>query len=133
MPKPSYVPILMILVNVMLGSMGQLSLKHGVNTLGGLSAGPGIPGLLIGSLRAILTPYVFMGFALYGISAIIWLNILSHVRLSIAYPMISLSYVVVVLLSSVLLKEKVSPVTIAGLLMICIGVSLIGLGYSQNR
>lgn len=133
MEKPSIVPILLILVNVVLGSAGQLSLKHGVNCIGGLSAGPGPVGMLTGALRAICTPYVFLGFALYAISAVIWLNILSQVRLSIAYPMISLSYVVVVILSSVLLKERVSSVTVAGLLLICVGVSLIGVGYGQGR
>jgi drug/metabolite transporter (DMT)-like permease len=131
--KPSIVPVLLILINVVLGSAGQLSLKYGVNCIGGLHAGPGPAGLLTGALKAICTPYVFLGFALYGLSAIIWLNILSQVRLSIAYPMISLSYVVVVILSSVLLKERVSTVTIAGLLFICLGVSLIGIGYGSNR
>jgi len=131
--KPSLVPILMILVNVALGSLGQISLKHGLNSIGGISGGPGALGLVAGALKAIFTPYVFLGFALYGISAILWLNILSQVRLSIAYPMISLSYVVVVILSSVLLRERISPITVGGLLLICIGVSLIGFGYSTNR
>lgn len=133
MGNPPLGPIVLILVNVVLGSAGQLALKHGVNSMGGLHAGPGPAGLLTGALKAISTPYVFLGFALYGISAIIWLHILSQVRLSIAYPMISLSYVAVVILSSLFLKERISPVTIAGLLLICLGVSLIGFGYSSNR
>ena len=132
MGKPSLVPVILILVNVVLASAGQLALKYGVNSLGGLSADGGLTGLLSGVARAVCTPYVFLGFALYGVSAIIWLHILSQVRLSIAYPSISLSYVVVVILSSAVLKEKVHPVTIAGLVLICFGVSLIGVGYASK-
>lgn len=132
MGKPSLVPIILILINVVLASAGQIALKYGVNCLHGLSAGPGLGGILVGAIRAICTPYVFLGFSLYAISAIIWLHILSQVRLSIAYPSISMSYVVVVILSSVFLKEKVHPVTIAGLVLICFGVSLIGIGYASK-
>lgn len=133
MAKPLINPIVLLLINVVLGSAGQIALKQGVTSLGGLSGGSGLLGMFTGALRAIATPYVFLGFALYGISSLLWLNILSQVRLSIAYPMISLSYVVVVLLSSVFLKEKVNPITLGGLLLICLGVSLIGFGYSSSR
>lgn len=133
MGKPSMLPMVMILVNVLLGSFGQLSLKYGVSKIGTLCSTPGLPGMALGALKAFVTPYVFLGLAMYAISAILWLNILSQVRLSIAYPMISLSYVLVVVLSSVLLREKVHAVTIAGLVFICLGVSLIGAGYSAGR
>lgn len=132
MGRPSLLPIILILVNVVLASAGQIALKYGVNCLHGLSAGPGLTGLLVGAVKAICTPYIFLGFALYAVSAVIWLHILSHVRLSIAYPSISLSYVVVVILSAAILKEKVHPVTIAGLVLICFGVSLIGVGYASK-
>ncbi len=123
----------LLMINIVLGSAGQIALKHGVTSIGGLSAGPGMLGLFTGALRAIATPYVFLGFALYAVSSLLWLNIISQVKLSIAYPMISLSYVVVVILSSVLLKERVNLVTIAGLLLICVGVSLMGVGFSSSR
>ena len=131
--KPSLNPLYLLLISITLGSVGQVALKHGIARMGGLHAGSGAVGMLTGAFKAIFTPYVFLGFALYGISSLLWLNILSQVRLSIAYPMISLSYVVVVILSSVVLKEKINPITIGGLLLICLGVSLIGIGFNANR
>jgi drug/metabolite transporter (DMT)-like permease len=70
---------------------------------------------------------------LYAISAVLWLRILRQVSLSFAYPMISFSYVAVVLLSALILKEKVPAITIAGLVFICLGVSLIGIGYGSPK
>ncbi|MHB1001265.1 MAG: EamA family transporter [Armatimonadota bacterium] len=125
-------PILMIMLNVLLGSTGQLFLKYGMSRMGSISGSHSVQSGLMYSLKAIFTPYVFSGLALYAVSALIWLRILKMVNLSFAYPMISLSYVLVVLLSALILKERVPLITIAGLVFICVGVSLIGAGYSQS-
>ena len=131
MGRPSILPLVMIFVNVILGSIGQISLRYGASRLGNLHSGEGVTSSLLGALRGMFTPYVFFGLALYALSAVIWIFVLNQVKLSFAYPMISLSYVLVVVLSAVLLHEKVSMVTIAGLVLISVGVSLIGIGYSS--
>ena len=126
-------PLIMIFVNILLGSIGQISLRFGAAKLGNLHAGQGIMGSLVSAFRGIFTPYVFAGLAIYALSAVIWIYVLNQVKLSFAYPMISLSYVLVVVFSALLLHEKVSMVTIAGLVLISVGVSLIGVGYSSAR
>jgi multidrug transporter EmrE-like cation transporter len=104
-------------------------LKHGMNMTSTHKTSESGVVLLMSVIRSIANPWVFLGFACYGVSSIIWLMILKKIPLSTAYPMISFSYVVVVLLSSLILKERVSwPVTVAGLTLIIGGVSLIGLG-----
>ena len=133
MGRPSIAPIVMIMVNVVLGSIGQISLRYGALRLGDLRAGQGIVMGLVSAFKAIFTPYVFLGLALYAVSAVLWILVLNQVRLSFAYPMISLSYVLVVLLSAVILGERVPAVTIAGLVFICAGVSLIGVGYGMGK
>lgn len=133
MGKPSILPLVMIFVNVILGSVGQISLRYGASRLGNLHSGEGVMSSLVGALRGIFTPYVFFGFCLYALSAVIWIFVLNQVKLSFAYPMISLSYVLVVVLSALLLHEKVPMVTVAGLVLISIGVSLIGIGYGSAR
>lgn len=120
----------MLLVNVALGSIGQILLKYGTTRLGSLHAGQGFAASLIESFKGIFTPYVFLGFCVYGISSILWLRILRQVNLSFAYPTISLSYVVVVCLSALIFHEKVPLTTVGGLVLICAGVSLIGIGYA---
>lgn len=132
--KPSLLPVLIILVNITLGSIGQLCIRYGSSRLGDLREGQGILMSVLGAFKGIFTsPYVFGGLCLYGISAVLWIFVLNQVRLSFAYPMISLSYVIVVLLSALILGERVPPVTIGGLILICAGVSLIGLGYSASQ
>jgi multidrug transporter EmrE-like cation transporter len=120
----------MLLVNVVLGSFGQLFLKLGMMRS---QKGPASVGseAVMGAIRSIGNPQVLLGFMLYGVSSILWLIILKKVPLSKAYPMISLSYVVVVLLSSFILKEKIALSTIVGLVFICCGVALIGYGMAQ--
>ncbi len=131
MAKAQFNPLSLLLISVALGSVGQLVLKHGIAQIGGLHAAPGVLGMLTGALRAIFTPYIFLGFAFYGLSSLLWLNVLSQVKLSTAYPMIAVGYVLVVILSAVFLREKVSPITVAGLFFICLGVSLIGVGANR--
>lgn len=131
--RPSIIPVVVILVNILLGSIGQISLRYGASQLGDLRVGYGLASSLLGAFRGIFTPYVFLGLLLYAVSAVLWIFVLNQVRLSFAYPMISLSYVLVVLLSALILGERVPPVTIGGLFLICLGVSLIGVGYGAGQ
>lgn len=133
MEKPGLIPIIMIFINIVLGSAGQLLMKIGTTRLGALKEGQGIAAGILDTLKGVLTPHIFLGIMLYAISAVLWLRILRQVSLSFAYPMISFSYVAVVLLSALILKEKVPAITIAGLVFICLGVSLIGIGYGSPK
>jgi drug/metabolite transporter (DMT)-like permease len=94
----------MLLCSVLLGTTGQFLLKlglgHSKHAEAGMSA-------VIGALKSIGNPMVFMGFVCYGLSSVLWLMILKKVPLSLAYPMISISYVLVVVLSPILLHEHV--------------------------
>ena len=115
--------LMLILGAVLLGVVGQLSMKHGmgrvVMKLGGV-------GELASSLvRALSQPFVTAGVALYAVSALVWLVVLSRVELSFAYPMVSIGYIAVVILSKLIFHEQVSAVRIVGTLVICAGVVLI--------
>ena len=133
MTKGSFVPVVLILVCIVLGSVGQLSLRYGASHLGDLRAGRAIAASVLCAFKGIFTPYVILGFCLYAISAVLWVLVLNQVNLSFAYPMISLSYVLVVLLSAMILGERIPLVTFGGLVLICLGVSLIGIGYSAGK
>ena len=111
---------------VSLGALGQMNLKHGMQKFGDLGA-PGL-GLVINVLRAVLTPHVLLGLVLCGMSAGLWLVVISPGgwALSYAYPMIAVSYVAVVLLSRALFRESVMPMQWLGIAMICLGVFLVG-------
>lgn len=78
------------------------------------------------ALEIVLQPAVFFGLASYGLSAALWLLVLSRMPLSMAYPLISLGILAVVLLSAVALGENVSAGRAAGVAFILTGVLLIG-------
>lgn len=75
----------------------------------------------------ITNAYVVFGAALYGMSFILWLYVLSKVKLSYAYPFISLSYVLVAVLGFLMLGEKISFGAWIGICLVVVGVCLIGM------
>src|SRR5688572_27303339 len=108
---------------VALGVGGQLLLKYGMSSSGDQvdEVREVIPRLL----KAAMNPVVITGFLLYGLSAALWLILLTRVDLSFAYPMLSLGYVFVVFLSRALFNEQVTFVRFLGTLVVCLGVFLI--------
>jgi drug/metabolite transporter (DMT)-like permease len=65
------------------------------------------------------------GFVIYGLSFLCWLWVLSRAQLSFAYPILSLTFPIVVGLSALLFGEIITPMRWAGVMFIVIGVSLI--------
>ena len=115
-----------LIVAILLGAVGQIALKSGINTLGYKPA----PTVV---LRSIFTQWqVTLGFVCYGVSSLLYLVALSRLELSYAYPMVALSYVVVAILSWKLLGEAVPPLRIAGLGAICVGVIIVAFSYSPH-
>ncbi len=119
-------------VFIILSSVGQLCMKVGVRATA-TSAVSG-RGVLRSVAAAVAKAPVLVGIGLYVLAGLAWLPLISRVRLSIAYPMVSLSYVVVVVLSAGVLREQVRwRRALPGLLLIGVGVSLIGLGSGPSR
>lgn len=121
---------LLILFSVVFGVAGQLSLKHGVGLVSAQSHQRIVnsidPGSMMAFLsNAVLNRFVILGFLSYLISAASWLIILSRMDLSFAYPMISVGYIIVVILSKLIFDEPVTTLRIAGTLFVCFGVFLL--------
>jgi multidrug transporter EmrE-like cation transporter len=111
----------LILLAVLLGATGQVIMKMGMKIYGEVSA-TSVWGQLVPILKV---PQVFLGFVCYGLSAVLWIAVVSNVDLSLAYPMVSLAYVLVFLASWLFLGEHVSAMRIVGLLIIVAGVLVI--------
>ena len=73
----------------------------------------------------LLNPYVLLGFVMYALSTIFWLIALSKKELSFVYPFISLTYIIVLVLSSLVLKESMGVSKLVGTLIIIIGLIII--------
>jgi uncharacterized membrane protein len=109
--------IAVIIAGVIFAAFGQVSWKMGMNQVG-------TPG--ISSLASVLVnPFVLLGFVMYGLSTIFWLIALSKKDLSFVYPFISLTYVLVLVLSSLVLKESIGLNKLVGTLIIIFGLIII--------
>ena len=118
---------LLICVFLTLISFGQILIKKGLGNR--VLLVESAAGTFMNILRAIMQPLTLAGLGLYVVGTLIWILVLSRVPLSVAFPMMSMSYFLVVILSATMLNERVRwRPAIAGLVLISIGVSLIGFG-----
>ena len=118
--------IIYILISVLGGAAGQILLKKGMNSLGEITLS--FQNIVTMTWKMLTNPYVFIGLVIYFLSVIFWLAALSRVDLSYAYPVASVSYVIMILASWLLLNETITPMRILGSIVIGIGVFLISRG-----
>ena len=119
--------ILLILLSIAIAVGGQILLKIGMNRLGSiaLNSMDALGHLFLGVVKS---PIVMTGLFLYLLSAAIWLVVLSAVDLSFAYPFIGITYILVLLVSKLILKEDVNPLRWIGAAIITVGVVVISRG-----
>ena len=80
----------LLLFNVILSVLGQILLKQGMNQVGEISGS--FQQMAPKLIQALMNPFVIGGIGVYGSTTLIWLVVLSRIKLSVAYPMISLGY-----------------------------------------
>ncbi len=113
----------LILFSVLLAAGAQLTLKHGMNQV---ADNTGALKLTSDSIKDVLTtPAVWGGLFLFGLSAIVWLAVLSRTSLSFAYPFASLTYVLILLADRFILNETVPALRWAGVFCIMVGIVLV--------
>jgi drug/metabolite transporter (DMT)-like permease len=84
------------------------------------------------SLAGLLTDYPLLGgMLLYGVGAVLMVAALRHGELSVLYPLISLSYVWVAILSVMIFGEIMNPYKVAGICVIMAGVGVLGMGSQK--
>jgi multidrug transporter EmrE-like cation transporter len=117
--------IALILLSVTLAAVAQLTLKHGMNGVNDQLA-PARFGVDLRSLRVLIaTPAIYAGLFLFGLSALVWLVVLSRASLSFAYPFAALTYVLILLFDLFILDETVPPLRWAGVALIVAGIFLV--------
>jgi drug/metabolite transporter (DMT)-like permease len=113
----------LVLLGVMLNAGAQLLLKVGMERIGqfAFSWSNALP---IG-MQVAVNPYVLIGLVFYVVSVVVWLLVLSRVDVSVAYPMVSLGYIVNAIVAYYWLGEQVSMLRILGIVIILLGVFLV--------
>ena len=128
--SPVPVVLLLLVVSVCFAVAAQLVLKTGMNHVGRIGAGGlSSPAEIVGRVAG--QPLVWVGLALYGISAMFWLVVLSRIPLSVAYPFVGMSYIVVVGFSQLILNEHVPILRWVGVIVVAVGIVLVGLSFKR--
>jgi len=123
--------IALVILKDTIESFGDLFFK-----MGALSTGinnVNLSNMLEFASRVTSSSWLWVGVIFYLANFFLWIALLSRVDLSIAFPMSSLTYIIVPILAIVFLQEKVHVVRWAGILFIIIGVSLSGRAASNDK
>jgi len=114
----------LILTGVGLNAAAQLLLKAATRPLSAFTVFNGDTLMRSVGVLAISVPF-WMGMMCYAASVCVWLAALSKAPVSVAYPMLSLGYVVVAAVSAMWLGEALSLAKVLGIALICAGVLLV--------
>ena len=114
--------IIYVLICVCFNVFGQYSMKQGMRKFGEVTIDNNI---LMTVMKMLLLPNVLLGLLFYTVGTVFWLIALSKIELSVAYPMLSLGYILLMILSYFLLNETITIYKIAGTLLVIVGVTLI--------
>jgi len=113
----------LILAGVLLNAAAQLLLKAGTNAVGHFEFS--YANIVPVGLRLALEPFILSGVACYVVSLVVWIMALSRVEVSIAYPMLSIGYVINAVAAWYLFGESLTALRLTGIGFIVVGVFLV--------
>jgi multidrug transporter EmrE-like cation transporter len=110
-------------VSVSLNAMAQIALRKAMLSLGAL---PTMSSEIISFFLAVFVNlWFYVGMSCYALSIGLWLVVLSKLEVSVAYPLLSIGYVITAVIGFFFLGEDIGMMRIIGLAMICVGVVFI--------
>ncbi len=112
-----------LMAGVLLNAIAQLLLKAGTNVLGVITLTRANWTSEFG--RMAVEPHFIAGTACYVVSLVVWILGLSRVPVSVAYPMLSIGYVVNAIAAYYLFGEALTVTRWTGIAFIVLGVWLV--------
>lgn len=113
----------LVVTGVLLNAAAQLLLKAGTNAVGHFDFH--LDNVLPVGMKLALEPHILGGLACYVVSVVVWIMALSRVPVSIAYPMLSIGYIVNAVAAYYLFGEPLSGQKLLGIGFIVVGVWLV--------
>jgi multidrug transporter EmrE-like cation transporter len=114
--------VLLVFCCTFLGAAAQIFFKLGANSLGSRT----LTQVLANPIPVILNPFLLAAYSLYGINTALLTLALRKGQLSLLYPVISLTYVWVTLLSMLIFNEQMNVLKAVGLGIVVAGVAVLG-------
>jgi multidrug transporter EmrE-like cation transporter len=111
---------LYVLATVLLTVYGQIVIKWQVMQAGALPAD--FADKFVFLARLLLNPWIVSAFAAAFLAALCWMAAMTRLQLSHAYPFVGLTFVLVLMASGLFFNEPVTPLKIAGVALIVLGI-----------
>lgn len=115
---------ILVLVSVTLSAIAQTAFKIGVTRVEITEA----MGLMAKAMAFVFSPLVLLGLALYAVGTVLWLFALRQMDLSLAYPFVAISFVMVVLSGMLFLGEPAQASRFIGVGLIVLGLLVLARG-----
>ncbi|WP_223596225.1 4-amino-4-deoxy-L-arabinose-phosphoundecaprenol flippase subunit ArnE [Pseudomonas sp. A-R-19] len=109
--------LLLLLVACLLTCLGQIAQKYAVESWRGQSSG------WADKLRS---PWLWLALASLGLGLLVWLLVLQRLEVGIAYPMLSLNFVLITLVARFVFHETIDRRHWLGVALVIGGVALLG-------
>ena len=111
------------MAGVLLNAAAQLLLKAGTNRVGEFAFA--LDNLVPIGAKVATNPFILAGLGCYVVSVVVWILALSRVPVSVAYPMLSIGYIVNALAAWWLFGESLGAQKLVGIGFIVVGVFLV--------
>ncbi|NJP10903.1 MAG: EamA family transporter [Leptolyngbyaceae cyanobacterium RU_5_1] len=111
----------LLLISILTAAAGQFLLKLGALKLGRASFDNAFSHVF----SILVTPELLLGLTMYGLSAVLYILLLTRVKLSVLGPAVSIGYVFSVLMGYFFFKEMITFRHLMGLSLIACGVILV--------
>ena len=109
--------LLWILLACLLTCLGQVAQKYAVESWRDQ------PSSLLAKLRS---PWLWLALASLGLGLLVWLLVLQRLDVGVAYPMLSLNFVLITLIARFVFHESVDRRHWIGVAVVIAGVALLG-------
>ena len=119
----NFISFILVLAGVLLNAAAQLLLKAGTNGIGAFAFTA--DNLVPVGIKVASNPFIVSGLGCYAVSVVVWIMALSRVEVSLAYPMLSIGYVVNAVAAWYLFNEALSAQRMIGIGTIIVGVFLV--------
>ncbi|EIM16709.1 MULTISPECIES: 4-amino-4-deoxy-L-arabinose-phosphoundecaprenol flippase subunit ArnE [Pseudomonas] len=108
--------LLLLLVACLLTCLGQIAQKFAVESWRGQPSG---------ALDKLRSPWLWLALASLGLGLLVWLLVLQRVEVGIAYPMLSLNFVLITLIARFVFHEAIDRRHWLGVVLVLAGVLLL--------
>jgi multidrug transporter EmrE-like cation transporter len=114
---------LLAVTSVTLNAFAQIALRKTMQSIGAMPQG--IYDCLHFGGQLLINVWFLTGMSLYAVSIGLWMAVLGKVEVSLAYPLLSIGYIITAFIGYFFLHENVNLMRIIGLATICVGIVII--------